>query len=123
MMRAAAVLVGLTACVPYDAGGVLGAHQHAEIRGVCLSSCAASLATARCIAPDAVIGVHEVREARSVFDYQSGRRSEFGTAFLRASIPACARSSFPRSAFAGPQLTLVSGQTILHSCPRLAICH
>jgi hypothetical protein len=122
MVRAFAVLVGLAACVPYDPGGVFGAHQHAEIRGVCLSSCAASLATARCISPDSLIGVHEVREARSVYDYDRGRRSEFGTAFLKASIPACARSTFPHWAFAGPRLALVAGRTILRACPRLAAC-
>ena len=95
-----------------------------EIRGACYSACALKLASGRgvCVARDAVIGVHEVREA-SQADYGDGARSDQFTGFFEDMLPRCAERLFAsRHAFDSGDLVTFSGQDILAACPQIAAC-
>lgn len=130
------VLLSLPGCAPYDPGGdMLAASQKmfaaraqnkpVEIRGACYSACALKLGSGSgvCVAPSAQIGVHEVRQVDSVWDYRQGARDSLATAFFEGLLPYCARTAFSeRRGFDSGQLVVMSGAEVLSACPQIHPC-
>ena len=135
-IRVPVLLALLCGCPPYDPGGELHpriaaalsaqrSDARVEIRGVCNSACALKLASGRgvCIAPDAVIGVHEVRLARRS-NYAQGVRDDLFTGYFAAILPRCVDALLAsRHAFDSGQLVTFSGQEILTACPQFSLCN
>jgi hypothetical protein len=135
---ASIVLAGLSAsrAADYDPGGnpaqtlaaVMAARQRGaavEIRGICYSACALKLAagSGTCVAPNSQIGVHEVRQSSTPWNYQGGVRNNLWTGFFEGMLPACARDLFAqRQGFASGRLIVASGVEILHACPAIHAC-
>jgi hypothetical protein len=129
------VLALMCGCRAYDPGGdlrgrvaqALDAQRRGaaiEIRGVCYSACALKLASGNslCIAPDAVIGVHEVRAAHR-WDYAGGMRDDLLTGFFEGMLPYCVDSLLvSRHAFDSGRIVTVSGQEVLNACPQIGAC-
>ena len=125
----------LAGCQPIDRGGdlnrrlelALSARQRAapvEIRGECYSACALKLASGKgvCVSPNAVVGVHEVRNIGSR-SYADGMRDDFATGFFAALLPKCVEDLFrSRHAFDSGAITALSGRDILAACPQLVRC-
>jgi len=129
------LLATLCACQSYDPGGSVrermvaarAAHEtgaQVEVRGACYSACALKLASGRglCVSRNAVIGVHEVREA-TPRDYADGARDDASTRFFEMMLPRCAESLFAsRHGFDSGDLVMFSGQEVLSACPQFATC-
>lgn len=135
MLRALIVLLLLFAVPaaaqvrPYDPGGRVETYldavlsgQPQEVRGTCLSACVLRLAAPRvCVSPDAAIGAHEVRDAPGG-NYVAGTRNSVVTKFFWALLPYCVRATFPPHSFDKGELTYISGQDILNTCPAIHVC-
>jgi hypothetical protein len=135
IMPTLVALLLLGGCQAYDPGGdvrirvaaALDARRRGasvEIRGICYSACALKLASGRrvCVAPDATIGIHEVRAAQAR-DYADGARNDLLTGFFEGLLPRCAADLFAsRHGFDSGRITTFSGRDVLNACPQFAVC-
>jgi hypothetical protein len=133
---AVVLLLSLPGCEPYDPGGdpklaitnALAAQRTGAptpIRGSCYSSCVAKLASGRgvCVAPSAHLGVHEVRRAKTPWDYANGVADPLWTGFFEGVLPQCAQRLFDsRHAFDSGTLIVFSGEEVLAACPQVPAC-
>ena len=127
---------------PYDGGGdfvsrlisvkaAAALQKNVALRGGCMSSCAAELGAGAnvCVAPDALIGVHEVRRVPkwlpgpSWLQYELGARNDDLTKIFMETVPACARALFlAKGGWQSGDIVSVRGFEILVACPQIRAC-